>query len=103
MCLTFAVFQTRSVLLSLALDLSMKFEHGGSSAAGLWQFHATLWQFPTINQPHWRPHESTENYPVVSGEFMNIANGYRRRLGWSNRIVRRGKGRRHDELLEAGR
>jgi hypothetical protein len=34
-CLTFAVFQTHSVLLSLAFDLSMKFEHGGSSAAGL--------------------------------------------------------------------
>ena len=70
---------------------------------GLWQFQATLWQLPTISRPHRRTHQSTENYSVVSGEFMNIANGYRRRFGWSNRIVRRGKGRRHDELLEAGR
>src|SRR5262245_49563689 len=81
----------------------MKFEYVGISAAGVMADSTYSLATPHSHRPHWRPHESTENYPVVSGEFTNVANGFRRRLGWSQRIVRRGNGCRHDELLKAGR
>jgi formate dehydrogenase major subunit len=45
----------------------------------------------------------TKNDSIVGGEFMNILNGNCGRLRWSNRIVRRGNGRCHDEFLEPGR
>src|SRR5262249_19736760 len=48
-------------------------------------------------------HKSTKEDPVVGGEFMNIPNGNCRGLRWSNRIVRCGNGRRHDQLLEPRR
>jgi hypothetical protein len=53
-------------------------------------------------------YQSAENDSIVGGESMDILNGNRRVLnvklpfGWSNRIVRCGKSRRHHKVLKPG-
>jgi hypothetical protein len=57
---------------------------------------------------NWMIYQSAENYSIVRGESMDILNSNRRVLnvklpfGWSNRIARCGKSRRHHKFLKSG-
>jgi hypothetical protein len=59
-----------------------------------------------IAYTNWMIYQSAENNSIVRGESMDILNSNRRVLnvkllfGWSNRIVRCGKSRRHHKILK---
>src|SRR5215469_15762841 len=59
--------------------------------------------FEFITSSFGQNHPLTKNDSIVGGKFMNILDGNCRWLRWSNRIVRRGNGRCHDEFLEPRR